>query len=55
MKEQVNFLKIQLDSSTRQLGEAEELYMHSEPNRVRVQERISRCRDAADDLLKELQ
>lgn len=55
LEEQVRDLDMQLDCSAVQLQEAERRYMNSESDQVKIQEIISRCRDAADNLLRELQ
>lgn len=55
LQEQVRVLGMQLDCNAGQLRMAEQRCIDSESSRMKIQERISRCRDAADDLLKELQ
>jgi chromosome segregation ATPase len=55
LKGQLGIVHTQLDCCQKQLRKAEQLYTDSETSRVKVQEKVSRCRDAADDLLTELQ
>lgn len=55
LKEQIRALDMQLDCNADKLRKAERRFMNSELDQVKVQEKISRCRDTADNLLRELQ
>jgi len=55
LEERVRVLHMQLGCSEGQLQKAENRYMNSESDHMKIQEKVSRCRDAADNLLRELQ